>query len=242
MHTTIDLAPATSVLGRRTRGHFEQSYETQHGRPSGKGLYSESDWRRLDYMLSLMPAGGTVLDVGIGPGAFVQMLALSGRFDRVCGIDIRRSSKFVELCEFDFRKMTVERMSFEDDEFDTVVCMEVLEHVPMEVFGPALQELRRVAAKELLMTVPSRSLSRFRAITSCDSKMPTSTSTSRRPREHCSRKHTQKACHGCSCASAWVEAASRSQSVLTTEKAGLCPAFLWSDSVAPRGDRRRAGK
>jgi len=35
--------------------------------------------------------------VGAGPEAFLNYLALSGRFDRVTGIDKRRYSKFVEL-------------------------------------------------------------------------------------------------------------------------------------------------
>jgi 2-polyprenyl-3-methyl-5-hydroxy-6-metoxy-1,4-benzoquinol methylase len=52
--------------------------------------------------------------------------------------------------------MNVTKMTFSDNEFDTVVCMEVLEHIDRDQFVNALKQLRRVTAKYLFMTVPFR--------------------------------------------------------------------------------------
>lgn len=49
-------------------------------------------------------------------------------------------------------KEDVQQLSFQDDAFEIVVCQQVLEHVynPIE----AMKELRRVARKQLIITVP----------------------------------------------------------------------------------------
>lgn len=49
-------------------------------------------------------------------------------------------------------KEDVQNLSFGDNKFDIVVCQQVLEHV----YDPikAIRELRRVAAKQLIITVP----------------------------------------------------------------------------------------
>ena len=49
-------------------------------------------------------------------------------------------------------KEDVQRLSFQDNAFEIVVCQQVLEHVynPIE----AMKELRRVARKQLIITVP----------------------------------------------------------------------------------------
>jgi len=49
-------------------------------------------------------------------------------------------------------KGDVQRLSFKNKSFDIVVCQEVLEHVPDPV--KAMVELKRVAAKQLVITVP----------------------------------------------------------------------------------------
>lgn len=50
--------------------------------------------------------------------------------------------------------MSVGSLDFEDKAFDTVYCMEVLEHRDDEEFDVALSELRRVCRGQLLITVP----------------------------------------------------------------------------------------
>lgn len=49
-------------------------------------------------------------------------------------------------------KEDIQQLSFNDHQFDIVLCQQVLEHVPDPV--KAIKELRRVAARQLIITVP----------------------------------------------------------------------------------------
>lgn len=140
-----------------TRRRFEDEYRRRFGQTQ-KGLYRADDWARLAFSYrTIAEIGGSVLDVGIGPGALLNALHLDNRFDQVTGIDIRRYSKLVKLSDsLDIRIMDVRNLSFPDRSFDVVVCMEVLEHLEPDEFDRALRELRRVAAKRLFITIPFR--------------------------------------------------------------------------------------
>ena len=50
------------------------------------------------------------------------------------------------------QKEDVQNLSFADRSFDIVLCQQVLEHVSNPV--PAIQELRRVTRRQLIITVP----------------------------------------------------------------------------------------
>jgi len=121
-----------------------------------KGLYRKHDWQRLEYCLTFVPPGTrSVLDVGTGPGALLNYLKLCGDYSLVTGVDVRQYSKFVKLTEaLDFRVMNACKMTFKDAAYDVVICMEVLEHLDDRSFFQALGELRRVARKRLIISVP----------------------------------------------------------------------------------------
>lgn len=152
----LDLPKLENPLLRTIREQFEEAYFKQFGARSGRGLYKNADWRRLEFATRLIPSDcRSVLDVGVGPGAFLNYLALSGRFDRVTGIDKRRYTKFVELApDLDYQLMDIKNMSFPDNCFDTVFCMEVLEHLDSKTLEAGLSSLRRITKKKLVMTVP----------------------------------------------------------------------------------------
>ncbi|MGX1501290.1 ubiquinone/menaquinone biosynthesis C-methylase UbiE [Labrenzia sp. MBR-25] len=135
---------------------FEKEYLQRYGKARSKGLYRFDDWKRIDFCISrISEIGGTVLDVGVGPGGLLNLLKSSNNFTAPIGIDIREYSKLVRLHEdLDIRLMDVGNMGFETNAFDVVVCMEVLEHLDENHFKKALQQLRRVARKAIFMTVP----------------------------------------------------------------------------------------
>ena len=119
------------------------------------GWYHPADWGRTSYVLSRLRHGPEFLDVGVGAGQFMNMVAVSGMFERITALDPTRFRKYTEMTEgvtrFD-RSIADTRLP--DDAFDTVTCMEVLEHIPTDVFEAGLAELRRVCRGQLLMTVP----------------------------------------------------------------------------------------
>jgi len=122
---------------------------------TGTGLMSDEDYRRLSYVYSSIKHFASVLDIGVGAGQFVNSLAVSGRFERVCGIDITKHSNYERFTDsYELKTQNVADMPFDDGEFDVVVCMEVLEHLESETLVKALSEIRRVCRKQLLVTVP----------------------------------------------------------------------------------------
>ena len=95
---------------------------------------------RLDYIDRLAAlAGKQVIDVGCGGGLLTEGMASRGA--QVSGIDMARTPLSVARLhqhesgfEIDYRQATAEQLAAEQaDSFDTVTCMEMLEHVP----GPA---------------------------------------------------------------------------------------------------------
>ena len=103
---------------------------------------------RLRLALDLLGAGSheALLEVGYGSGIFLPELAR--RADRVTGIDIHRESAAVAAMlqqlglSIPLHEGSLFEMPFGEGEFDTLVCLSVLEHVTE--LHAALTELRRV--------------------------------------------------------------------------------------------------
>jgi len=92
---------------------------------------------RLDYIDRLAPlAGKHVVDVGCGGGLLTESMASRGA--RVIGIDMGKTPLSVARLhqhesghDIDYRQATAEQLATElAGSFDTVTCMEMLEHVP----------------------------------------------------------------------------------------------------------------
>jgi ubiquinone/menaquinone biosynthesis C-methylase UbiE len=139
------------------RQKYDKYNFNKYGTLKGPGLYSEDDWARLNWIYCQLPKQGKILDVGVGGGQFFNILHLSNEFKHVVGIDLKKHSKLLFLSEdLDFRKMSVANLNFDDKSFDTVICMEVLEHIDHKSFISALSELRRVSKNNIIITVPFR--------------------------------------------------------------------------------------
>ncbi|KPP83277.1 MAG: hypothetical protein HLUCCA04_04135 [Oceanicaulis sp. HLUCCA04] len=123
---------------------------------SSPNLLRRPDYVRWPAVLDMMPSGGAVLDVGVGAGQFVSALKASAGFERVEGLDVKPHGKFLPR-DKDPVKMTYASatdMPYADGEFDVVTCLEVIEHLETSAMNAALAELRRVAGRELIITVP----------------------------------------------------------------------------------------
>jgi len=92
---------------------------------------------RLDYIDRLAAlAGKQVIDVGCGGGLLTEGMASRGA--QVSGIDMAKTPLSVARLhqhesgfEIDYRQATAEQLAAEQaGSFDTVTCMEMLEHVP----------------------------------------------------------------------------------------------------------------
>jgi len=102
-----------------------------------------SYWHQIDEVLS---AGAlNCAEVGTGSGVVNAVLRLRG----------------IEMVTIDFdpalnpdRVGDLRRLPADDDEFDVVLCCQVLEHLPFEDVPQALRELGRIARQRLVVSVP----------------------------------------------------------------------------------------
>lgn len=111
---------------------------------------SPRETQRIADTLACLPAHlGRVLEVGCGDGRLGRVLA--ARATRYIGLDI--PWPFAQRPE-GLVYGSIASLPFADRSIDTVVCCEVLEHLDDATFQAGLRELRRVARRTLLVTVP----------------------------------------------------------------------------------------
>ena len=92
-----------------------------------------------------------VLDAGCGDGTTVRMLRKSFPQIKVFGVDL------APMPGAGISKASLTDMPFEDATFDCVLCMDVIEHIPMEECTSVLHEIRRVLKPKghLCVTTPN---------------------------------------------------------------------------------------
>lgn len=96
----------------------------------------------------------TVLDAGCGEGETLDRLA-SVLPARPVGIDLNPESvEFAgqRLPDASLSVANLLELPFADDQFDLVLCLEVLEHLPDPAAG--LAELARVSGRDIVVSVP----------------------------------------------------------------------------------------
>jgi SAM-dependent methyltransferase len=154
--------------------NVKELYEREDGSNKQAGIYRWWDWARVDFVYSELfyetpgffqkllgsktkhrQGLESVLDVGVGAGQLLNALRKNEMIAEVHGIDIKLHSKFKKLDDrIHVHLGSVDQLPFEDNQFQNVICMEVLEHVEKEVFLKGVDELRRVCRDRLFMTVP----------------------------------------------------------------------------------------
>lgn len=100
-------------------------------------------------------SGNKLLEVGSGEG-FVLSAILEKQNFQATALDPNESALMLlkqRLPQVETRNGYVEKLPFDDNSFDIVVCCEVLEH--LEDPKKALQELKRVGKEYFILSVPN---------------------------------------------------------------------------------------
>ncbi len=110
----------------------------------------------LDAVTDLYRAEGAraVLEVGCGEGKLADHLVRQGRRPErfeACDLALDRRAPGLDPL-IHFREASIYELPFADDEFDLVICCEVLEHLEDPRHG--LREVQRVAKQGVIVSTP----------------------------------------------------------------------------------------
>lgn len=133
--------------------------KTYYEREAVEKIRGEPDdpWRFRYTAKALPPAFDSLLDVGCGEGRWLSYLQRRRPGPRLTGIEL--SATRVEEIQRSAPGFRVEvgglpDLPYDDDAFDVVTCLEVVEHIPD--WKTAVTELLRVARRRVIITVPYR--------------------------------------------------------------------------------------
>lgn len=119
----------------------------------GEALKDPGNQRRLETTVNLIPKDvASVLDVGCGNGVFGHRLREVRPDVQITGVD--RSKSALKHVTFSSKVASIDDLPFEDNSFDAVSCLQVIEHIPNAAYGKSLDELARVARKYIIIGVP----------------------------------------------------------------------------------------
>lgn len=101
----------------------------------------------------------SLLDIGCHDGAWLHNCSHLYPNTKLVGADIDKPNlekAKKRLPSAEFHHTSAENLPFPNETFQYVTCTEVLEHLPIELRGPSLQEIRRVLKPggTLIITVP----------------------------------------------------------------------------------------
>lgn len=104
--------------------------------------------RRVELCLKECKGGDSILEVGFGSG--LTFLSLNEMYKKIHGLDLscdvnEVAQVFAPLSIYpDLRNGNVLDMPYQDQQFDTVLLISILEHLKPEELDRALQEIKRV--------------------------------------------------------------------------------------------------
>jgi SAM-dependent methyltransferase len=107
---------------------------------------------RINETIVLIPEDcSSILDVGCGDGRITNRLVK--KFNHVCGLDT--SEEGLKHVESEKVLGNLDCLQFTDKSFDLILCCEVLEHLPYQIYEKALKEIERVSKKYIIISVPN---------------------------------------------------------------------------------------
>jgi cytidyltransferase-like protein len=154
-HDLSDLEETIANQEISTSEIYDSNYFTDPWRHAGV-TYSLDDRRQIEgknpTLIKEVFSPRNVLDAGCGPGALVYFLKELGI--NVSGIDFSSDAITAapEFIKGDVQVGNISEINFADNNFDLVICREVLEHIPIKAYPAIISELARVTSRFIYIT------------------------------------------------------------------------------------------
>lgn len=120
-----------------------------------KGKYqSGEDQLRIIETLNMLPKNAkSLLDVGAGNGEFLKKIEENLNI-KTYGLEISKTAIKNSVCKTELINQSLLDVEFDNDSFDVISCLEVIEHLRYEEYSQALERLIKYSNKYILISVP----------------------------------------------------------------------------------------
>lgn len=125
----------------------------------GQGVLGKEDQERVEFISSLVNKDiGSILDVGCGNGLFINhILKNKSNFQslsKMSAVDRSKAALSHIDANIDKIQASIDSLPYEDNSYDVVTCLEVIEHLPLEVYKKAISEIYRISKSTIIISVP----------------------------------------------------------------------------------------
>lgn len=135
---------ATFLSAEEYRYIYEQHPRIQHETDNSQACI-------VSIIESVVP--GSVCDIGCGTGYLLkQVQTHCNSVTCMTGVDFMLEDGQKNITDIEFIEAPIEKLPFQDNAFDNVICTHVLEHI-LDI-SQAITELRRICKKRLIIVVP----------------------------------------------------------------------------------------
>lgn len=133
--------------------NFEKEYYESDRFWAGEAVQDEGNMNRFRETASMIPDDVACLaDIGCGNGIFVNYLQKQSPQLFIMAID--RSKAALRFVKTEKKEGDIAEIPLADQSFDCITCLEVIEHLPVEIYKKALTELSRTSKKYVIISVP----------------------------------------------------------------------------------------
>lgn len=116
-------------------------------------LQDEANKNRIERTALLIPTRiKTFADLGCGNGVFLDFVKENRPELDLIGMD--RSATALKYVKTKTIQGSLNELPFADNSFDCTSCLEVIEHLPVDIYEKALSEIARVSSKYAIISVP----------------------------------------------------------------------------------------
>lgn len=139
-----------SMVGKMSEQEYMDIYKNLN--TIGSNRPTDLNQSSIDYIMSQIDdTDQSVIDVGCGRGYFVEKLMERFPEKKIYGADLLPP---LDIPQLHYLQTNIEKIPLSSKSVDVVVCSHVLEHV--QDFDKAVEELKRIARKKIIITVPKQ--------------------------------------------------------------------------------------
>ena len=133
--------------------NFEKEYYESNEFWIGDMVQDQNNLVRIKITIDSIPKDvNSIADIGCGNGVFINTLIRNNSTCEIVGID--RSKTALKFVNGKTIVGSIDEIPLKDNSYDCVTCLEVIEHLPVNIYTKALEEICRVSRKYIIISVP----------------------------------------------------------------------------------------